>query len=136
MDIDIEDLVVDIKLAIRLKRLGVKQDSYFVWCKEELMPRKNVLENPDDNDTFAAFTSEELGWKLPKGAECGGVKIYLGMDKGGADNRMEIWYEKSDGTTWKEDCFMSTGHEAYDRGCILAILMENGVVYEDGTSLG
>lgn len=129
MDINfkIEDQVVGTELATKLKKLGAKQNSYFVWYKGELIPRSDIPEEVDDNDVFAAFTSQELGWMLPKGVECDGIKLYLGMDKGGSDNRMEIWYEKSDGTTWKEDCFMSTGNEAYDRGCILAILLENGV---------
>lgn len=135
MDINfqIEDQVIEIGLAIKLKRLGAKQDSYFVWCKGELVSRKDVPENTDDNDVFAAFTSQELGWKLPKVAKCDGLKIYLGMDKLKAD--MEIWYEKSDKTTWKEDCYMGTSNEAYNRGCVFAFLLENGIAYEDGTPL-
>jgi hypothetical protein len=134
VNLEIEQQVVGIELAIKLKRLGAKQDSYFVWHKGELIPRKDMPEDVDDNDVFAAFTSQELGWKLPKVAECDGIKIYLGMDKLNAD--MEVWYEKSDETTWKKDCYMGTSNEAYNRGYTLAILLENGAVYENGAPLG
>lgn len=126
INLEIESQVVGIELAIKLKRLGAKQDSYFVWYKGELIPRKDIPEGADDNDVFAAFTSQELGWKLPKVAEWEGTKIYLGMDKLNAD--MEIWYEKGDGTTWKEDCYMGTSSEAHNRGYVLAILLENGAI--------
>lgn len=126
INFDIKDQVVGMKLAVRLKRLGAAQDSYFVWHKGELMPRKDVPENTDDIDVFAAFTAQELGWKLPKVAECDGTKIYLGMDKLNSD--MEVWYEKGDETTWKEDCYMGTSNEAHNRGHVLAILLENKFV--------
>jgi hypothetical protein len=119
---EIEEQVVGIELATRLKRLGAKQESYFVWYKGKLIPRTDMPEVRDENDTFAAFTSQELGWMLPKTAVCDGVKIYLGMDKHFAD--WEIWYENGDGSKWK-DCYAGTTNEAYNRGYILAILLEN-----------
>ncbi len=136
INFEIKDQVVEIGLAIKLKRLGAKQDSYFVWYKGELAPKKDVPENADDNDVFAAFTCQELGWKLPKCAKCGDFKIFLGMDKSGVGNEMEIWYEKSDSTTWKEDCYMGTHNEVYNRGFLFATLLESKVVFEDGTPLG
>ncbi len=124
-NLKIEEQIIGAELAIKLKKLGAKQDSYFVWHKGELMPRKNMPERADGDEVFAAFTSQELGWMLPKAVECDGVKLYLGMDKLNSD--MEIWYEKSDGTNWK-DCYMGTSNEAYNRGCVLAILLENNAV--------
>lgn len=125
INLEIEQQVVEIKLAIKLKRLGAKQNSYFVWYKGELMPRKDLPGSSDDNDIFAAFTSQELGWFLPKIAEYEGVKIYLGMDKHEWD--WEMWYENGDDSKWK-DCYVSTDNEVHGRGHVLAILLENNVV--------
>lgn len=125
IDLELEQQVIGIKLAIKLKRLGVRQGSYFVWYKEELLSRNNLPDNLDVNDVFAAFTSQELGWMLPKGAECDGIKFYLGMDKLNED--WEIWYENSDGVKWK-DCYMGTNNEAHNRGYILSVLLENGAI--------
>jgi hypothetical protein len=61
-------------------------------------------------------------------AEYKGMKIYLGMDKHEAE--WQVWYEKNDGTQWK-DCYASTLEEAYSRGYVLAILLENNVVPEE-----
>ena len=138
INLEIKEQVIGIELAIKLKRLGtgakqesyfVWHNSYFVWYKGELMPRKDLPSSADENDIFAAFTSQELGWMLPKVAECEGLKLYLGTDKDASDSEWAVWYENSDGTQWK-DCYASTSSEAYSRGYVLAILLENSVVPE------
>lgn len=67
MRMNINDLVCDFELAERLKELGIKQNSYFVYYKFKIEKRYNsdVTENwqiDDDErfDTISAFTANEL----------------------------------------------------------------------------
>jgi hypothetical protein len=67
----LEQQVVSLELAKRLKELGVKQESYFDWQvpKSRTIPEGQLLrvENFDSEffDYFSAFTVAELGEMLP-----------------------------------------------------------------------
>ncbi len=66
---DIESQVCSLELAQRLKKLGVKQESYFIWAHNNLIPRLSVL-GLDKHELFepyicSAFTVVELGEMLP-----------------------------------------------------------------------
>lgn len=68
----LEQQVVSLDLAKRLKELEVKQESLFYWCKGRFdQPDKSKWEINDSIDTHAhenisAFTVAELGEMLPK----------------------------------------------------------------------
>lgn len=76
---ELEKQVVSLELAKKLKELGVKQDSYFWWVREDLK-RTESNENPwmlwdetaiseyetgKEIDWVSAFTVAELGEMLP-----------------------------------------------------------------------
>ncbi len=66
---NIEDQVCSLELSKRLKELGIKQESYFIWAKNNLIPRLSI-HNLDKHELFepyicAAFTVAELGEMLP-----------------------------------------------------------------------
>lgn len=66
----LEDQVVSLELAKRLKELGVKQESFFYWDGQLLRPAiyagdGHNLGVPLSDKIFAAFTVAELGEILP-----------------------------------------------------------------------
>lgn len=73
--------VVSLELAQKLKKLGVKQESYFYWLnpfKEqgfELVERHECVLN-NHHDFYSAFTVAELGEMLPKLDGRGYVEAY------------------------------------------------------------
>lgn len=67
----LEEQVVSLELAKRLKELGVKQESIFAWCKNELghitlvyLPQW-IPQIKKHGEWWAAFTVAELGEMLP-----------------------------------------------------------------------
>lgn len=65
----LENQVCSLELSKRLKELGVKQKSYFIWANNNLIPRISMMEL-DKHELFethicAAFTVAELGEMLP-----------------------------------------------------------------------
>ena len=70
--VKLEDQVVSLELAKRLKELGVKQESCFVWWTHPLTGFEEVLYRPkaecDGTVECAAFTVAELaGWFIENG---------------------------------------------------------------------
>ena len=80
----LEDQVVSLELAMRLKELGVKQNSFFTWVKDFVTGdyKLNTFERPfygsvknywaagfnsDEHPMFDAFTVAELGEMLQVG---------------------------------------------------------------------
>lgn len=69
----LEDQVVSLELAKKLKELGVKQDSYLYWnltgygSKWELKQYHQL----NESEACAAFTVAELGEMLPVGVHSG-----------------------------------------------------------------
>lgn len=65
----LEDQVVSLELAKKLKEVGVKQESYFYWENET-----NLIHYEDIGgvyDIFSAFTVAELGELLPANINVG-----------------------------------------------------------------
>ncbi len=91
----LENQVCSLKLAKRLKELGVKQESLYYWVEKhgEYLLR-NINQKGDWDDTnwrksYSAFTISELGELLPVGFHIdkykdlfriGGGQIYLDTD--------------------------------------------------------
>ena len=72
----LENEVASLKPSKKLKKLGVKQESYFVWCREKLPvegwspfelfeSREFPPRIEDDYESYSAFTVAELGEMLP-----------------------------------------------------------------------
>ncbi len=64
-----ENIVTTLETSKRLKELGVKQDSVFIWIKESLEVKDDITLYDLDkyNDIiFSAFTAEEIGDLLPE----------------------------------------------------------------------
>jgi hypothetical protein len=62
----LENQVVSLDLAKRLKELGVKQESLFYWHDSEVISDDSRLRVPED---VSAFTVAELGEMLPVNSE-------------------------------------------------------------------
>jgi hypothetical protein len=70
---NLEEQVVSLELAKRLKELKVKQDSYFFWvnpdCTEknvtQLLNEEEIFLDPHPDLYFCAFTATELAEMLP-----------------------------------------------------------------------
>jgi len=65
----LEQQVVSLELAQKLKELGVKQESFLYWT-ERWMPHQKepyVLDMNIHGKQYSAFTVAELGEMLPKG---------------------------------------------------------------------
>lgn len=57
----LEDQVVSLELAKKLKELGVKQEGYFNWYLGLQAPYLGPANKRSNSDTVAAFTVAELG---------------------------------------------------------------------------
>ncbi len=65
----LEKQVCSLELAKRLKELGVKQESYFMWASVKEGEHAQVLPFQwEAKKTACAFTVAELGEMLPQGA--------------------------------------------------------------------
>ena len=89
------DQVVSLELAKRLKELGVKQESHFVWYTNG--DNAHLLDCPDgqrpmEAKTYSAFTVAELGEMLPPRLEIDGVMYWLDLAKNGPEPKIgRIW---------------------------------------------
>lgn len=68
---DIEDLVCSLFLSKTFKFLKGPQDSYWYWVKQDswsVIAKKNAeyLKDEEKKETFSTFTSDELGYMLPR----------------------------------------------------------------------
>ena len=63
----LEDQVVSLGLARKLKKLGVKQESLWYWWKSKIGKFYLTLEHaiPQGYNSYSAFTTSELGKLLP-----------------------------------------------------------------------
>lgn len=96
----LEKQVCSLKLAKKLKELGVGQGSYFVWysagvsgtlrARFERMP-KRVIKN-GEYQSYAAFTAAELGEMLPKRFNCGENSFWEWRQKR-VGNDFEVYFD-------------------------------------------
>ncbi len=62
----LEDQVTNLELSKKLKELGVKQESLFVWYGLPFwIPVLDTFKNKDGLELYSAFTVAELGEMLP-----------------------------------------------------------------------
>ena len=80
----LEKQVVSLDLAMRLKELGVKQESYFCWHWSGKENEYADLITMDGNTTpylYSAFTVAELGERLPFKVVIGDAVLWLQINK-------------------------------------------------------
>jgi len=77
------DQVISLDTAKKMKDLGVKQDSYWVWTKIKdhtgLVSANTHLLNPYAVSSYSAFTVAELGVMMPDGATLRKKEIEAGF---------------------------------------------------------
>lgn len=80
----LEDQVINLELAKRLKELGVEQDSLFYWIKKEspyVWYNSNNYPIKADKFYYSAFTVAELGELLPAYTNIDGDAYKLELSK-------------------------------------------------------
>lgn len=127
----LEQQVISLDLAKRLKELGVTQESYFWWTQKNLLVSTSDAIQGYANETgtplYSAFTVAELGEMLP--AELKGGWL---LQMAPAFKNIEawvLWYEDSEspekmmlnGNHWT----ISAKTEAEARGLMLEYLITN-----------
>lgn len=127
---NLEQQVISLSLAKRLKELGVKQESLYHW--NELSPRPdgtphNILHRvpmSTAHESFAAFTVAELGEMLRT--------KYFGKWMTEWDETRGLWYGElrvnttKDGQLVRQQVWGDT--EAVTRGQMLVHLIENQLI--------
>lgn len=140
IDMTLEQQVVSLELAERLKALNVKQESLFYWqhnfgkgvvkLHSEMIKRfglefrRDICETADVKQTCSAFTVAELGEMLPNMIVWLGVEAWFETMKD-LKNRWFVAY------TYKEEndsLVFSADTEADARAKALIYLIENSLI--------
>lgn len=119
----LENQVVSLEIAKKLKELGVKQDAYHSWCFIEAH-NDYELDNGSCSNMYSAFTVAELGEMLPSLYVSGKTLEHKGKTEFVCCHKERIVenidYQAS-GTTYGEN-------EADARGKMLIYLLENNLI--------
>lgn len=134
----LEDQVCSLELAQKLKELGVKQESLFIWSyyphvdSYHPMPEFNQLNDGEEQNglNISAFTVAELGEMLPFSIKFQKHICYLTCEKNIPDYGGWICkYESSDIIRPTEATEIFTANtEADARAKMLIYLMENKLI--------
>ena len=133
----LEDQVVSLELAKKLKEIGVKQESYFSW--QSLTNEKwhighthanHLYEKKGRNEFYSAFTACELGEMLPSSIESYGLEIYstsslLNGGKFGGNNLWHIRYADKVNELFERKCGIK---ECDARAEMFIYLIENKLI--------
>jgi hypothetical protein len=132
----LEDQVVSLELAKKLKELGVEQSSYFYWEPygdgvhlAQYNPEEiELYQGLDASNLYSAFTVAELGEMLPKGyTRADGQVAYLECDWIGSKARVDFVTDSRDRELeWASD--KSFEAEAHARASMLIYLLENRLI--------
>lgn len=129
----LEQQVISLELAKRLKALGVKQESIFYWqYGGELDGAVLCFEHDetwdDDYKHVAAFTVAELGEMLPHVIKVGNGLYYLQCNANGNSLKYmdyTTYDENGNGTFLRAYPLVEGKTEAEARGLMLAYLIKN-----------
>lgn len=120
------------ELSERLKALGVKQDSHFIWDGNEMLhfTREDA---PFLSGYIATFTAGELGEILPSTLK---DRYFLHFAPPHTAGVWVVWYEDEDGEKMWLDKKSGKWHiinpsEAEARGLMLEYLLTNGLLQAD-----
>ncbi len=124
-DLEIEDIIISLELAMELKRLDVRQNSLFYWYAPNGNLGKITIESASNftypEGSFAAFTSTELGYLLPEA--CTTWKWHEGGKKGWSCKRWVCTKTEIDHVEMGET-------EAEVRAKMLIFLIKNRLVFQ------
>lgn len=126
----LEKQVCSLKLAKRLKELGVRQESLFYWVryqyKDWLLEYQTPIHHGEELlSSFSAFTCSELGEMLPAQLPFTKNSVFLEIDKDDGGN-WELSYSEP-----MERCFVNpikAKTEANVRAKMLCHLLENKLI--------
>lgn len=125
----LEDQVCSLDQAKKLKELGIKQESLFLWvkrhgCSIEYLAYINAIEISDFEYFYSAFTVAELGKMLPRSIifEC---KFYFLNNDFYLDGTSSIYYSNDFYTPFD---VTGSDNEAYARSKMLICLLENKII--------
>lgn len=132
----LEDQVISLELAKRLKELGVKQESLFVWYIKMVIPvviyLPTVARNKEDDETASAFTVAEILSVIEPSANewsCGyndsGCFYHFRKGNRGSGNMI-------DGCHQKESEFTAEENFTDSLAMWLIHLIEKGIVKPEG----
>lgn len=127
----LEQQVCSLELATKLKELGVKQESYFVWHGDgsEENPWK-VFIRSQTGSNIPAFTVAELGEMLPR-VVTKDEKLYLLTPSAGGNGLRFIdyvTYHNGVGTFLAAYPYIEGDTEADARAKMLIYLIENNLI--------
>lgn len=135
VNLPIENQVCSLELAKRLKKLGVKQSSYFyyLWTSQrgqyEIFTRHDGVSDGNSRalfpeNYFSAFTVAELGILLPH---------HIASHQVGASKWYWVCYDTSPDNRYPEEPTPTAETEADARAKMLIYLLENGLMTLEGT---
>lgn len=130
----LEQQVVSLDLAKKLKELRVKQESYFVWYTNagtgHLLYLGDDGMRPMEAKTYSAFTVAELGEMLPREVEFEGQFYY--WESGKNDDLSNRWFYKYETAHIRLPverlCMGVEETEADARAKMLIYLLENNLI--------
>lgn len=133
---NIEQQVISLDFAKKLKELNVKQSSYFYYCFSTRLDKYfihtiNEFKNHDKSEDFlikeySAFTCVELGALLPREITEDGKRLFLQLGWE-SDSIWRLYYRDFDIPIDHHDMFKSE-NEANCRAKILIYLIENNLM--------
>jgi hypothetical protein len=97
---NIEKQVCSLELAKRLKELGVKQESYFMWegimADVDKMHFKVKKFRANGNPwAYSAFTTAELGEMLPATLQTKGWDVYIEFGKSNITGLFKVFFRET-----------------------------------------
>ncbi len=126
----LENQVTSLDMAKRLKELGVKQESLFIWFKrgEERSFELAYEESENWKVAYSAFTVAELGEMLPQIIKLKGVKYQLFISVGLDKQWFVVYANEEDYEDNAPFPIMMTHSEANARGKMVIYLLENKLI--------
>lgn len=147
----LEDQVISLPMAQRLKELGVKQESYFSWFKYQYSKRKlkypgkmgrftqqefcGILKSDEPFsadyaviDKSCAFTVAELGQLLPDSLTVDHYRMHFHSYKQEQYKKPALWTCTLGHSTDKEVPDFDRHNEAEARGALLIHLLESNLI--------
>jgi hypothetical protein len=140
---NMNEQVISLELAKKLKELNIEQDSYFFWCKTapiltssgtDKAPEWKELHLFDEwtrkkidyYESYSAFSCSELGVMLPKYIKKNDFEYYYSQVPSKHCNEWVIFYGNS--FTFLENCEVEDVSEAECKAKMLVYLIENGLM--------
>ena len=128
--------LVSLELAQKMKEFGFKQESFFVWLHSKVDNKATILENLNmDLDTenfkyFSAYTVAELGEMLPDNIKANSNSYWLktAKTKLSTDQTYHVVYYEDNHPIDGEVISFTADTEADARGKMLIYLVENNLI--------